>query len=138
VSVYNVLASGSAVIAIGTAVGVLYRGWRNRITAAAAAKATKPFTTSQAAIDEAELAIRLKDKRLADTTTDLETQRAKNSAQTGQINELYTELGKMTAKNAELEEKLEQAKVREETQAGRIDALETQVEGLMKQIGLGH
>lgn len=120
------------------AVGIFYRGWRKRVADAAAAKATKPYTTGQAAVDEAVLALGLKDKRLADTTTELEQQRAKNGAQTGQINELYTELGKLTAKNAELLEKLDQAQAREAAQAARIDALAAQVDGLMKQIGLGH
>lgn len=120
------------------AIGIFYRGWRKRVADAEAAKATKPYTTGQAAVDEALLALGLKDKRLADTTTELEQQRAKNGAQTGQINELYTELGKLTAKNAELLEKLDQAQAREAAQAARIDALAAQVDGLMKQIGLGH
>ena len=132
------LGSLSAAATTALAIGIFYRGWRKRVADAAAAKATKPFTTGQAAVDEAVLALGLKDKRLAETTNDLEQQRAKNLAQAGQINELYTELGKMTAKNAELEEKLEQAKTREEAQAARIGALETQVEGMMKQMGLGH
>jgi septal ring factor EnvC (AmiA/AmiB activator) len=134
----NLLAEGSALMAIGTAASVFYRGWRNRVSSAAAAKATAPYTTGHAAVDEAELALRLKDQRLAATTAELEEQRAKNSAQAGQINELYTELGKMTAKNAELEEQLRQAKVREESDRARIGTLEMQLEGVMKQLGLGH
>lgn len=126
----GVSAGGTAALALWT----IYKGWRGRVATAA----TRPFTTGQAAVDEAVLALGLKDKRLADTTAELERERARNAAQAGQISELYTELGKMTAKNAELEEQLRAAKVREEGDRRRIESLETQLEGVMKQLGLGH
>lgn len=133
-SVGSVLAGASATGTAALAAWTIYRGWRGRVAAAA----KKPFTTGQAAVDEAVLALGLKDKRLADTSAELEQQRVHNAAQSGQINELYTELGKMTAKNAELQEQLRAAKLREDADRSRISQLETQLGDVMKQLGLGH
>lgn len=133
-NVSSLLAAAAAAGTASLAVWTIYRGWRGRVGAAA----TRPFTTGQAAVDEAVLALGLKDKRLADTTAELEQQRVHNTAQTGQINELYTELGKMTAKNAELSEQLRSAKVREDADRARISELETRLGDVMKQLGLGH
>lgn len=122
-------AAGSALLAGWT----MYKGWRGRVATAA----TRPFTTGQAAVDEALLAVRLKDQRLAETTAELEHQRAANAAQAAQISDLYTQLGHTTAKNAELEEQLRAAKVREESDRRRIGELEMKLSEVTKHIGLG-
>lgn len=129
-----VLGSVSAAVSTVLAVGVFYKGWRGRVATAA----TKPFTTGQAAVDEALLAVRLKDQRLAETTAELEQQRAANAAQAAQISDLYTQLGHKSAEIAQLEEQARAAKVREDADRARIGQLEMQLDGVMKQLGLGH
>lgn len=135
------LAGGAALTAVLTALFVAYKGWKDRVEQAA----QRPFTAGRVAIDEAELALQLKDRRLADTAAELEqaravnaAQAAQNAAQAAQISDLYAQLGRTTAKNSELEETARQAKVREEADRARITALEQQVDGLLKQLGLGH
>jgi chromosome segregation ATPase len=132
VNLSSAAAATAIVVAVGTAAGSLYRGWRNRIRDAAA----KPFQTGQAAVNEAEIALRMKDRRLDDAAareTDLlgqlEQAKAANSAQQGQIRELYVNIGELQSENARLERESHAARE-------RIGELEAAMKDLKAKLGI--
>lgn len=127
-------------VTLATAATTFYRGWRRRIQDAA----TKPFQAGQAAITEAELALTLKDRRLADmaaregqAVADLERAKAAGAAQQEQIASLYARIGELQTRNAALEEGARRAAEREEQYRTRISGLEASLAEVKKQIGLG-
>lgn len=135
------MVSGGA--ALVTAVGVAYRGWRSRVATAAAA----PYRVGEAAVDAARDALELKDAAIAELRgqreklmAELSAARAQNESQQAQITSLYVQLGEVRGKNAELESRLASqssaALLREGEHAAAVAGLQSQVDGLKKQIGL--
>jgi chromosome segregation ATPase len=140
VSAATVIGELTGVSALLMSTGVMYRGWRKRVESAA----TRPFLTGQAAVDEAELALRLKNERIADverrrqeTVDQLATATAQVAAQQAQITNLYTQLGQVQAENSDLRTQLAQAREREVQDRARIGALESDMAELRKHISLG-
>jgi chromosome segregation ATPase len=135
---------GALLVSVATAVGVLYKGWRTRVAAAA----TRPFQVGHEAITEAQTALRMKDERLAVAEADRlkavgEAERAKAmlAAQQEQIDALYRRIGALTARNAAVEEKAKadaaEAAERDAQAQARITALESSLEEMRKTMGLG-
>lgn len=127
-------------LSVATAIIMLYRGWRKRVQDAA----KKPFQAGVEAVNEAELALRLKDRRLeemakreTEALTELERSRAANLAQQEQIASLYADIGRLQVKNAALEEGARLAAEREQADRRRIGELEMKLSEMAKHLGLG-
>jgi hypothetical protein len=136
----NAAGIGAFLLSVATAVGLLYKGWRTRVAAAA----TRPFQVGHEAISEAQTALRMKDERLADAeaerlkaVADLAAATAQVAALQGQVDLLYGRIGLLMVSKSALEEGAKQAAAREEADRRRISALETSLEEMRKSMGLG-
>jgi len=122
----------------------VWRGARDKAVNAAVAAATAPFTTGKEVASEAEIVLQMRAAALEEAKRQQEALRtrnaeleARNQAQAGQITDLYTKLGQVTAKNAELSEQVQKSGEREARDRERIETLETDLAEIRKQIGLG-
>lgn len=115
-------ADAALLIAVVTAILGVYRGWRKRVTDAA----QQPFLVGNAAIEEAQTALKLKNDRLAELTESearlrvaLAEARGTAEAQQQQIVELQSRLYQLDAANRELLVRTEAAERREQESARR-------------------
>jgi chromosome segregation ATPase len=143
--------SAGEIVADAAALGALvgstwtwFSAWRRRERDRAVAAATAPFTSGKEVADEAQRVLALRAAALEESQQQRTALRernaelqAQNSAQEKQISELYSQIGKLTAENSEVREKLAQAKVREDADRTRINELEARVSELSKHMGLG-
>jgi predicted RNase H-like nuclease (RuvC/YqgF family) len=133
------LAAGPA-----SAAYAVWRGTRDKAVNAAVAAATAPFTTGKEVASEAEIVLQLRAAALEEAKRQQEALRtrnaeleARNKAQAGQITDLYTKYGEVTAENAELRQQVQKAGEREARDRERIETLEADLAEVRKQIGLG-
>lgn len=134
------LADTAVVLSVATALGTLYRGWRRRIQDAA----RRPFLAGQAAVEEAETALRLKDNRLAELAKSEAESKQKLAAAEGkadalgeQLTQLQAKMYRVEAENRELLARAQTAEDREREARGRIGTLENQVADLTRKLSLG-
>lgn len=128
------------VLSVLTALATGLRAFRRREQDAA----KRPFLAGVEAVNEAQIALRLKDdrlaeadRRLAQAVSEVQTATARAGSLQQQIDELYTRMGRLMSRNTELEDQARLAKEREERDRGRIRELELRVDELTKQLGLG-
>lgn len=134
-----VSAVGALVIATGTALGTLYRGWRRRLQDAA----RRPFLVGQAAVEEAETALRLKDRRLNELVASESALQQKLAAAEGaaraqseQLTDLQAQMYRLQSANRDLQVRAETAEAGLATARSRIGTLEDTVADLQRKLSL--
>jgi uncharacterized protein HemX len=132
-------AYAALILAVVSATMSVYRGWRKRIQDAA----QQPFLVGNAAIEEAQTALRLKNDRLAELTESearlrvaLAEAKGTAEAQQQQIVELQSRLYQVDATNRELQVRAEAAERREQEQVSRIATLERDIADLRVKLAL--
>lgn len=138
--VSGLLADVAVILSGFTAAGVLIAGWRKRIQDAA----RRPFLAGNAAIEEAQTALRLKDNRLAELTQSEANLRTQLAAATGtaeaqqeQITRLQARLYTVEEENRDLRSQAENAQRDARDARTRIGQLEDEMADLKRKLSLG-
>jgi len=133
-------AAVAIIVSVLTATVTIYRGWKRRVEDGA----RRPFVAGQVAIEEAQAALAMKDRRLGEleasearSRADLITAKATIEGQQKQITSLQAQVYQVTARNTELEATAAATQSELRSARERISSLEESLEMIKRKMSLG-